>query len=112
MRYSLKVSYTADDITNGKHISDDAYLIVRVLPNLSRSNCGLEYNAVLNDKTNINTPLTQNAKKRAEWGEKPDDWSFEAIRELSEAVPVTVEDLILNPEKYNNMFVRVDKLEL
>lgn len=112
LRYSLKVSYTADDITNGKHISDDAYLIVRVLPNLSRSNCGLEYNAVLNDKTNINTPLTQNAKKRAEWGEKPDDWSFEAIRELSEAVPVTVEDLILNPEKYNNMFVRVDKLEL
>ena len=114
LRYSLKVSYTADDITNGQHISDDAYLIVRVYPDLSRRYCETYYNSLGIDKenVNINAPLTQSAKKRAKWGEKPDDWSFEAIRELSEAVPVTEEDLILNPEKYNNMFVQVDIEEL
>lgn len=112
LRYSLKVSYTADDFEHGLHISDDAYLIVRVHPNLSRCYCGTYYNRIRYEKTNINDALTQSVKKESKWGEKPDDWSLEAIRELSEAVPVTVEDLILNPEKYNNMFVRVDKMTL
>lgn len=112
LRYSLKVSYTADDFEHGLHISDDAYLIVRVHPDLERRYCETEYNCINIDKQNIHVPLTQKNKKRAKWGEKPDDWSLEAIRELSEAVPVTMEDLILNPEKYNNMFVRVDKMVL
>lgn len=107
LRYSVKVSYTAEDIKDGRQISDIAYFIAIVNPKLNRNGCGMVY-----DKSSIDTPITQATKEKAGWGEKPDNWTLEAIRELSEAVPVTVEDLAFNPEKYNNMFVRVDIGEL
>ena len=103
LRYYVYIQYKATNGFGG-YVTGNAYILIRINPKLDgtfswtyNTTLGMEYIVLDSDKTNFG------------WGTKPDDWSVDAIVDISEAKSVSLKLILADPNKYKGQFVKIEE---